>query len=214
MNDIEPGTYQVIIAAVEDTVTRTGYDMRRITAVTLDCEPPVVLYGFLVDAPFARWTWDETGAGAPDDIKVGMRFLAEIVRERTPEDGEYRMQIGRLQADPDVPLQFTEPLEESERPEPASRKSAAEQHRNLISETINEFLFDTADSQPVTEPRPYANARMGVMGVAMPDSGIEGGAILEPGYAVRLGAQLIRAGRMVEEFEEVILSREEEARRQ
>jgi hypothetical protein len=60
MNDIEPGTYQVIIAEADSAVTMAGNDMRRITVVTLDSEPPVVLYGFLVDNPETRWTSTRT----------------------------------------------------------------------------------------------------------------------------------------------------------
>jgi hypothetical protein len=186
-----------------------GNDMRRITVVTLDSEPPVVLYGFLVDNPETRWTWEATGAGVPDDIKVGMQFLAEVISDRT-RDNEPMLRIGLLKADPDLPLQFTEQPEEPARRirrESSSRRSAVQQQYDLIREAIDTYLMETAEPGPVTEPRPYANAKMSTTGVVFPDSGIEGGAVLEAGYACRLGAQLLRAGRMVEEFQEVIESR-------
>jgi hypothetical protein len=73
-----------------------------------------------------------------------------------------------------------------------TNKSAPQRVRDQIDSVINTFLFETAQPGAVTEPVAYGN-RSGVHGVVFPDAGIEGGAILDSGYARLLGAQLIRA---------------------
>jgi hypothetical protein len=93
------------------------------------------------------------------------------------------------------------------RRESASRKSALDQERERIQETIDSYLFEAAEPGPIIEPRAYADVRTGSLGVVFPDKGIEGGEILRPEYCERLGAQLIRAARQCEAFETVISDR-------
>jgi len=74
---------------------------------------------------------------------------------------------------------------------------------------VDTFLFEAAEPGPVVEPQPYADRRTGMMGVVFPDNGISGGQIMESGYAIKLGAALIRAGRQVDAFIDIVLSRHE-----
>jgi hypothetical protein len=82
--------------------------------VIADGASGAVLYGYLVDTPQARWAWEQTGAVRPDDIKVGMKFLAHVKVERGTHD-EDRNRIGRLETDPDVGSMFEPTPVEAER---------------------------------------------------------------------------------------------------
>lgn len=86
------------------------------------------------------------------------------------------------------------------RRESASRRSAMEQDRERIEQTVDNFLFETAAPEPNFWPTVGGNR--GHTGVVFPDAGIQGGVILMSGFARQLGAHLIRAADLHDEIQE------------
>lgn len=216
---IPTGRYEVVVAAADDCQTRAEHYMRRLTVVVIGpargTNPTVsaaeymggVLYAFPVDHMPAMHMW-EGAVNNPRDFVVGQRFNADVIRENLGEDHGWRSRVGRLELRDGDDMPEPREIEEPEPEEPArrirresvSRRSAVERERDRIEETVATFLFETAEPEPTVWPE--VGGTRGMTGVVFPDAGIEGGAILQPGYARRLGAHLIRAADLHDEIQD------------
>jgi hypothetical protein len=179
-----------------------------------------VLHAFAVDHPPAEFVW-HNAVEHPGDFDIGQRFNAKVVQETTERWGTVN-RIERMSVRPGddmPPRRHAEPEEpgcehcnggvgedphssdcptvrgpaREIRAQSASRRSAVERERDRIEATVAEFLYETADCAPRTEPEPYAYRTGQIHGVALPDTDLQAGAIVSAEYARKLGAQLILA---------------------
>jgi hypothetical protein len=227
--DLVPaGRYEVVVAAAEDKTTRNEHYMRRLTLVVVSRVPSpyvgTVLYCYAVDHKPAEFVWQEA-CEHPRDLDVRQRYLAEVIKDRSLNGGQENRVVKLMlkpgndkpttrklgcehcnggngdphaEGCPDSPTP-EEPARRIRR-ESASRRSAVEREQERIEETVWEFLFEMSAPEPNVWPT--VGGSLGQTGVVFPDSGIEGGAILMPGYARQLGAHLIRAADLHDEIQE------------
>jgi hypothetical protein len=192
---IPPGNYEVVIAAAEDAETRGGWYMRRLTMVVVSPGSPyvgAVLWSWAVEKVEASFVWEDA-VDQPADFDVRQRYIVAVAQDTMPDRG-LRMRVHKILSRPgDDRAPHREPVRPSEPArEPTGRRSAVEEARERIESTVEQFLMETAEPLPATEPQPYADRR-GAHGVAMPDRDLAAGQILSAEFARKFGAQLIRA---------------------
>lgn len=223
MSDIIPaGRYEVVVAAAEDRETRSEHYMRHMTLVVIgpmrNARPNVtmaeymggVLYAYAVDHEPAKFLWRDA-VNNPRDFVVGQKFNAEVIRENLGDHG-WGNRVKKMSLRDGDEMPPTREVEYKLYPpkHPAGglpevrgttrRRSDMERDRDRIRETIWTFLFETAEPEAVVWPT--VGGSRGHTGVVFPDAGVEGGAILMPGYARQLGAHLIRAADLHDEIQD------------